>query len=80
MSRKREDERTKLTANWLNTVSAAAVTIGVIAPIATIIVSFPTPLFDLGNPIVGIAIWLATGLGLHSGARYILSGLSDYED
>jgi hypothetical protein len=60
--------------------SAAAITIGVIAPVATIIASFPTPPFDFGNLVIGTAIWLATGLGLHSGGRYILLGLSNDED
>jgi hypothetical protein len=41
------------------------------------IASYPSPLFGLGNIVIGIAVWLATGLGLHWAARYMLDGLSD---
>jgi hypothetical protein len=80
MSGNREDEQTKLTANWLNTVSAGMITVGVVGPVAAAIVSFPSPPFDLGNLVVGVALWLATGLGLHWAARYRLRELSDDED
>ena len=76
MSRKREDEQTTLTANWLNTVSAGMITVGVVGPVAAAIVSFPVPPFDR-NLVVGAAVWLSTGLGLHWAARYSLLDLSD---
>lgn len=77
MPQKREDERRKLTANWLNTLSAATITVGVVGPVAAAINSFPSASFHLGTLVVGVAIWLANGFGLHWAARYILLGLSD---
>lgn len=73
------NEQTKLSANLLNTLAAAAVTVGVIGPIAAAIVGFPSPPFDLTNFVIGVAVWLLAGSALHSAARYVLEELHDDE-
>jgi hypothetical protein len=68
------NERVKLTAAWLNTIGAASVTTGVIAPIVA---------YGLGATIVPgsrvialSAFWLLGGVGgLHLLARRLLKGL-----
>jgi hypothetical protein len=38
------NERTKLTANWLDRAGTAAITVGVIAPLAALIFGYGSPM------------------------------------
>jgi hypothetical protein len=68
------NEQTKLTASWLNAISAASIAVGGFAQMA--------PVFS-GVAIVGsasvlggfTAIWFAVGVGLHMLARRLLRRL-----
>ena len=69
------NERVKLTATWLNTLASATATVGVLAPLASIV-------YGLGlspiSPVVFVAsgtIWFLAALALHLGARRILGRL-----
>ena len=72
------NERIKLTAVWLNTLAAATLATGVIAPIAAIVFGLPTSA-TLSR--VGLALamwgWFSLGFGLHWLARYILGRLRE---
>ncbi len=74
-NRSGRNERLKLMANYLNTLSAAIVTIGAIAPVAS---------FAYGNaalsPIsvaIGAVICIVGSLGLHLVARWLLGGIEE---
>jgi len=69
------NERTKLTAAWLNTLSGAATAAGVIAPLAATFYSLSAAPVSLGVLSLGAAIWFFAGVGLHFAARYVLRGL-----
>lgn len=67
------NERIKLTAGWLNTIGAAAIAAGVIAPI---VASVGVPGYTVGWGLVTVSgIWLLAGVGLHLAARAVLGGL-----
>ncbi len=69
------NERTKLTANWLDRAGTAAITVGVIAPLATALYGIGPASILPAILIVGVAVWFLTGLGLHLAGRYVLSRL-----
>jgi uncharacterized membrane protein YdjX (TVP38/TMEM64 family) len=69
------NERTKLTANWLDRAGTAAVTIGVIAPIAAAVFGYGNPPFSTGRLAIGVAFWFLTGVALHLIARLLLKRL-----
>ena len=65
------NERTKLSATWVNNLAAGAVVAGVISPMVSIAArGSPSWL-----PIVVSVIWLFAGVVLHLMARGILGGL-----
>ena len=67
-------ERVKLTANWFNTIAAASVSVGVIAPLAAL--EYLPAAADKGIRIVLFSVmWLVTGVILHIVARALLDGL-----
>jgi hypothetical protein len=71
-----DNERTKLTANWLNALAAGVVITGVVAPIVGVIYGVLGPsgagyLILAGSSM----IWLAMGTALHFLARRLLKGL-----
>jgi hypothetical protein len=66
------NERTKLTAAWLNTIAAGSIIAGVVAPSVSLTLVEGVPpvrvfLFSL--------VWLLAGIGLHFVARNILKRL-----
>ena len=69
-------ERTKLTANALNTASTSSFAIGVLAPVAA-------AFYNVGNPdrvplaalVLGAIVWLFCAIALHLAARFVLRGL-----
>jgi hypothetical protein len=64
------NERTKLTANWLNTLAAGIILTGVVAPLVAAIYGLPGPARASYAAIVLLAlVWLAAGTGLHITAR-----------
>jgi multisubunit Na+/H+ antiporter MnhG subunit len=63
------NERTKLTANWLDRASTTSVTLGVIAPLAAVIFGYPSSPVSAGNLLIGIVFWFLTAMGLHFLAR-----------
>ncbi|MGD0110056.1 MAG: hypothetical protein ABSC06_39485 [Rhodopila sp.] len=68
------NERTKLTATWLNGLATAATAAGAIAPAAA--ASFGISGGQFGwRFIVGTVTWLSVGLGLHYVARRVLGRL-----
>lgn len=69
------NEKTKLTATWLNSVAAAAVAVGGIAPSVAAVTGTIGALAALAL----FAFWVSAGVGLHLWARSILSRLKDNE-
>ena len=61
------NERTKLTATWLNGASVACLAVGAISPIVTAPAGFP----------LKSAVWLLVGLGLHFVALAVLGRLKE---
>jgi hypothetical protein len=70
------NERIKLTAAWLNTIGAATVVTGVIAPIVALVfgVSTPSRISSVAY-LLAIAGWLTFGICLHMMARSVLGRL-----
>lgn len=70
------NERTKLTANALNTAATSSFAIGVLAPVAAAFYNIGAtnrvPLFVL---VIGTAVWLMCAGVLHLAARHVLKGL-----
>ncbi|RVU21135.1 hypothetical protein [Methylobacterium oryzihabitans] len=71
------NERTKLTATYLNTAADGMVTAGVIAPLAAAAfgvsgASGHLPTLTLA---LGVLIFLFGSIALHAPARYVLKGL-----
>ena len=71
-----DNERTKLTANWLNALAAGVVVTGVVAPAVGVIYGVPGP-SGAGYLILAISsvVWLAMGTAPHFLARKLLKGL-----
>jgi len=72
------NERTKITATWINTLAAATVATGVIAPIAAVVFGLPMS-GTISRPAFAIAtlVWLLLGIALHLWARRILGRLQE---
>lgn len=69
------NERTKLTANALNTAATSCFAVGVLAPLAAMFYRFgsgPTSLVLLA---AGLAVWLPVAGLLHYCARWMLGDL-----
>lgn len=69
------NERTKLTAAWLNTLAGAAAAGGVIAPLAAVFYGVANAPVGVRALLAGVAIWLLVGIGLHIAARHVLRNL-----
>jgi hypothetical protein len=70
------DERTRLTANWLNAMAAGATVTGGVAPAVAAYFQVPGPAqAGLASLFIGSGIWLFAGLGLHLLARAFLRNL-----
>lgn len=67
------NERTKLTATWLNGLATAAVAVGSIAPSITAASGTISPVLAAGLAL----FWLFVGAGLHFSARAVLGRLKD---
>ena len=67
------NERAKLFAGFLNTLAAAAVTAGILAPLAARMYGVSTAVEWLA--MVGLGIWFALGIFLHAMAQRVLGVL-----
>jgi hypothetical protein len=71
-----DNERTKLTATWMNSLASGIIITGVVAPLIAVTlqvtVSAPIPIWLSA---FSIAIWLFAGTGLHLTARRVLRSL-----
>jgi hypothetical protein len=71
------NERTKLTATYLNTAAGGLFTAGVVAPLAAAVFGVT----EAGGHIsaltlaIGVTIFLGASLSLHAAARAVLKGL-----
>jgi len=71
------NERTKLTAAYLNTAASAFFAAGVVAPLAGAFFGWTgsgSPVSTL-TIVFGLTIFLGVSVGLHLAARYVLRGL-----
>jgi hypothetical protein len=73
---KRADERTKLTATFMNGLAIAMVAAGAIAPFAALTYGLPSAASGRVVALIGLA-WFIGGLALHLMARLMLRGLSE---
>ena len=71
------NERTKLTATWLNTLATGLIAAGAFAPMAAIFIGLSVLPISIGRvSVVAFACALA-GAGIHIGARTILRSLRE---
>jgi hypothetical protein len=68
-----EKERIKLSANFLNTLATATIALGLIAPTVSAVLGIVTG--DPARLVVGVAVWLVMGTGIHLAARTLLKRL-----
>jgi hypothetical protein len=72
------NERVKLTATWLNTLAAATIVTGVLAPTVALVFGFSTSGTVSAGLFAGAtAVWLLIGGGLHMAARHLLGRLQE---
>ena len=72
------NERIKLTATWINTLAAATVATGVIAPIAAVAFGLPTTgTVSVLSFVLATLLWLLLGIARHLWARRILRSLTE---
>lgn len=71
------NERRKLMASLLNTLAGAAVTVGVLAPIAGMLYGVTVPAMSAVGLVVALAVWLVAGLILHVIARVVLGRIEE---
>jgi hypothetical protein len=69
-----EIERRKLSAAYLNTIAAATMVTGVVAPLIATSYELPGPRLGL-QAVIASLIWFAVSFVLHSAARRLLKGL-----
>jgi uncharacterized membrane protein YjjP (DUF1212 family) len=71
------NERLKLLASWFNTVSAAFLATGVVAPMITIIYGVASTTLDPALVVASSLICMLVGVGLHLAARSALGELRE---
>ncbi len=69
------NELTKLTAAWLDRGSSAALTVGVVAPLAASMFGYPGRPIAPGILIAGVGLWTLAAVGLHYLARLMIRRL-----
>jgi hypothetical protein len=69
------NERTKLRANWLDRAGTAALTVGVLAPLASTLFGLSPTALPRSTLLLGIAIWFVAGVGLHMAGWFVLRNL-----
>jgi VIT1/CCC1 family predicted Fe2+/Mn2+ transporter len=68
------NERTKLTASWLNAISAASIAVGGFAQLAPLFSGSSAPSWLVA--VLGFG-WILLGFVLHWLARHVLGGLEE---
>jgi hypothetical protein len=71
------NERLKLLAGWFNTVAAAFLTTGVVAPLVTVIYGLAPKALDPALVLASSLICMLVSGGLHLAGRSILGGLQE---
>ncbi len=71
---KTRDERTKLTATFMNNVAVAMVVTGLIVPLASYTYNIQSAAPGTAIQDIGF-LWAAVGVGVHFIARFIIRGL-----
>jgi hypothetical protein len=71
------NERTKLTATWVNTVAAAFIAAGAVAPVAAILYGLAALPTTPARMLALAFICLALGTGIHVIARILLRSLRE---
>ena len=67
-----QDDKTRLSSAWLNTIAANSVVIGSVTP--WIVYSYALPTASSGLRLATLPMcWLIGGVALHLAARYVLS-------
>ncbi len=69
-------ERVKLTANWLNAISAASIAVAGFAQLAPFVAGSVAP-GSPGSVLWFSTVWIVLGLALHVAARLALRGLKE---
>ena len=72
-----ENERTKLTAAWLNTLATALIAAGAVAPAAAAFIGISALPIETGRVVVLAATCVLAGNGIHLGARRVLGSLRE---
>jgi len=71
------NERTKLTATWINTLAAALIAAGAVAPVTAILYGLAALPVGIGR-VVGLAAGcVALGVAVHLRARAVLGSLRE---
>ena len=71
-----DNERTKLTAGWLNSLASGIIITGVVAPAIAAIFRVSGALgIPVWLSVLSTLIWLSAGIGLHIMARRVLRSL-----
>jgi hypothetical protein len=69
-----ENERRKLTANWLNAIASGMIVTGAVAPLVAVAIGVAQPAL-LPTVLVSTSIWTSIAFGLHLIARRLLGRL-----
>jgi hypothetical protein len=72
----RKNEQVKLLANALDRASTAALTVGVLAPVAATLYDLGVPATPMWLLIAGALVWLFAAIALHLLAQVILGALT----
>jgi hypothetical protein len=71
------NERTKLTATWINTLAATFIAAGTIAPVAAILYGLSALPISPGRVVILAVACAAVGVTIHFGARAALGSLRE---
>lgn len=71
------NERRKLLASGLNTLAGATVTVGALAPTASIVYGMTVPIRPGAEVALVVAIWMIGGVILHSMAQVVLGRIEE---
>lgn len=76
---KRDEEKTKLSATFMNGAALAALSIGVVTPLVAYFYGIPPISNDVGpwTFVSGVPVWTTVAIVLHLAARGILDALDE---
>jgi VIT1/CCC1 family predicted Fe2+/Mn2+ transporter len=70
------NEQTKLTASWLNAISAASIAVGGFAQLAPVVSGASAATSAATVALFGL-VWIILGVAIHWAARRVLRGLQE---